>query len=319
VFIVKFSSAGVHQWSKRFGSGSNDSAYSVAVGDSDSVVMTGSYLGNVDFGGGYLNTGGQTNTFIVKLSSGGNHVWSTYLLSYYANRGYGVAVDNSGNVVVTGYFEGTAYLGGPSGSQLVNVTGTSDIYLLRLSTTGGLLWLRSFGSFAVGEMPYAVAADGGGNIVITGNYADGPIDFGGGQLPSAIGSNVFIAKFSSGGAHIWSKGFLTSGRGTGVAMDTAGNVLTTGYFQQAVDLGSGLLTSNGGYDIFVAKYASANGAPLWVNHFGGTGYEAGYGVAVDGVNGNIANTGYFQLTVDFGTELLTSAGGQDIFLIKLLP
>jgi hypothetical protein len=319
IFIMKLSSAGVHQWSSRFGSGGSDSAYGVAVGNSGSVVMTGSYLGNVTFGGGYLNTGGQTNTFIAKFSSGGVHEWSTYLLSYYLNRGYGVTVDNGGNVVVTGYFEGTAYLGGAGGSQLTNATGTADIYLLKLSSTGGLLWSRNFGSSAVGEIPYSVAVDGVGNIVITGNYADGLMDFGGGQLPSAIGSNIFVAKFSSGGSHIWSKGFLTSGRGTGVAVDGSGNVVVTGYFQQAVDLGSGLLTSNGGYDIFVAKYASTNGASMWVDHIGNTGHEAGNGVAVDGANGNIVNTGYFQLTVDFGTELLTSAGGQDIYLLNLQP
>ena len=101
-------------------------------------------------------------------------------------------------------------------------------------------------------------------------------------------------------------------------MDTAGNVLMAGYFQQAVDLGSGLLTSNGGYDIFVAKYASTNGASMWVDHFGGTGYDVGNGVAVD-KSDNVLSTGYFQQTVNFGTELLTSAGGQDIFLIKLSP
>ncbi|MDP6863523.1 MAG: SBBP repeat-containing protein, partial [Acidimicrobiales bacterium] len=50
--------------------------------------------------------------------------------------------------------------------------------------------------------------------------------------------------------------------------------------------------------------------------FGGTDNEIGFGVAVDG-SGNVYTTGYFSGTVDFGAGNVTSAGGIDVFVVKL--
>jgi hypothetical protein len=101
-------------------------------------------------------------------------------------------------------------------------------------------------------------------------------------------------------------------------VDGTGNVVLTGYFQPFVDLGGGLLTSFGTQDIFVAKYASANGAYLWSDQFGGTGYDNGNGVAVDSA-GDIVVTGFFQNVANFGGLSLTSVGSNDFFISKLTP
>ncbi|MBI2819399.1 MAG: hypothetical protein HYX73_05410, partial [Acidobacteria bacterium] len=55
---------------------------------------------------------------------------------------------------------------------------------------------------------------------------------------------------------------------------------------------------------------------IWSRRFGSTSFDSGYGVAVDG-NGNAVVTGAFNGTVDFGGGGLTSAGGGDIFVVKL--
>jgi len=80
-------------------------------------------------------------------------------------------------------------------------------------------------------MSYGVAADPAGNILVTGSMA-GTIDFGGGPLTSAGSSDVFLAKYSAGGAVLWTKHLGGPGPdvGYGVASDSAGNVIVVGYF-----------------------------------------------------------------------------------------
>ena len=74
------------------------------------------------------------------------------------------------------------------------------------------------------------------------------------------------------------------------------------------------LTSNGGYDIFLAKLRP-DGSPLWAKRFGGTSDDIGYGVAVDSED-NVIFTGYFQGTINLNGDLVPSAGGTDIVIVK---
>ncbi len=316
IVIAKFSSIGTHLWSKIFNTAGYSAALGVEADSSDNVVITGYFQGLVTFGGTLLNSGGQTNTFIAKFTSAGAHLWSTMVLSYLPNTGYGVAIDSSNNVVVTGSFQGTAYFGGIGGTTLTSV-GLGDIFVTKLSSAGSFVWTKAFGT-VWDENSYGVAIDSGSNIVITGTYTSAPLDFGGGPLPYNSGTDIFVAKFSPQGSLLWSKGFLASGKSTHVAVDGTGNVVLTGYFMSQVNFGGGLLTSSGSYDAFVAKYAAADGAFLWADRFGGAGIDMGNGVAVDNT-GDIVATGFFAQTVDFGGISLTSTGPQDIFLIKLTP
>ena len=121
--------------------------------------------------------------------------------------------------------------------------------------TGDHLWSNRFGGTS-SEYGHSVAIDSAGNVLVTG-YFQGTADFGGGGLTSAGDLDVFVAKYDASGKHLWSKRFGgTSGDyGLSVAIDSAGNVLVTGYFQGTVDFGGGGLTNAGSVDIFVAKFS----------------------------------------------------------------
>jgi hypothetical protein len=111
--------------------------------------------------------------------------------------------------------------------------------------------------------------------------------------------------------------------GFSIAVDSSGNVYTTGYFQGTVDFdpgaGTSNLTSAGGADVFVSKLDSS-GALVWAKSFGGASADRGQSIAVDS-SGNVYTIGYFAGTVDFdpgtGTSNLTSAGSGDVFVLKL--
>ncbi|MBX2902191.1 MAG: T9SS type A sorting domain-containing protein [Chitinophagales bacterium] len=108
-----------------------------------------------------------------------------------------------------------------------------------------------------------------------------------------------------------------------IFVDGAGSVYTVGSFSGTVDFdpGSGVsnLTAVGSTDAYIQKLNSA-GAFVFARRFGGAGDAVAYGVTVD-PNNFIYITGSFTGNMDSdpnaGTSLLTSAGGTDIFLIRL--
>ena len=107
-------------------------------------------------------------------------------------------------------------------------------------------------------------------------------------------------------------------------VDHDGNSYTTGYFSDIADFDIDpeveyLLTSNGFFDVFVQKNDS-QGNLLWALNIGGEFFEYAVGITTDHL-GNIYVTGVYEGIVDFdpgiGEFFLTSAGGLDIFILKL--
>jgi hypothetical protein len=88
------------------------------------------------------------------------------------------------------------------------------------------------------------------------------VDFGGGNLVSAGGTDIVVAKYSPTGTHLWSQRFgsTDSDRGNTVATDASGNVFMTGRFGETVDFGGGDLVSAGLSDIVIMKYGATTTA-----------------------------------------------------------
>ncbi len=130
-FLVKLSSGGSHIWSKAFSApGSYDRPNAVAADVNGNVVVTGNFSSSIDLGGGvlYAVTTGIQNFYVAKYSSSGTHQWSERFGGTGDMDGLGIATDGAGDVVVTGYFQGTGNFGG----QSLNCAGSTDMYLIRL-------------------------------------------------------------------------------------------------------------------------------------------------------------------------------------------
>ncbi len=315
-FLVKYSSGGAHLWSKRLSTASGlDDGTSLAVDGQGNVIVGGTLYQTSDFGGGPLTSAGGGDIYLVKLTPAGAHVWSRRMGSTADDWVNGVAVDGQGNVTATGYFNGSVNFGGAT----LTSAGGKDIYLAQYSSAGAHLWSRQFGG-AADDIARSVAVDGSGNIVITGNFASSTVDFGGGALANSAGADIFLAKYTSNGAHLWSKrfggGLSLAENGTAVATDASGNILLTGSVVDTIDFGGGPLAGDGYYDIFVAKFA-ATGTHVWSKR---TGNGSGDDVAADPA-GNVILSGDFTGTtpVNFGGGTLSSPGGTDAFLVKFGP
>jgi beta-propeller repeat-containing protein len=251
VFLAKYSSAGVHTWSRRIGGTTDDVVNRLTLDASGGPVAAGYFNGSADFGGGSLTSAGGKDIFVARYTSAGAHVWSKQIGGSLDDIARGVAVDGGGNVVLTGNFASSSVNFG--GGALVN-SGGADIFLAKYDSTGAHVWSKRFGgSFSAAEIGTDVATDGAGNVLLTGSVVD-TIDFGGGPLPSDGWYDIFLAKFSATGAHVWSKR-TGAGEGKGVESEVGDNVIAAGVFSGStrVNFGGADLLSPGGNDTFLVK------------------------------------------------------------------
>ena len=105
-------------------------------------VVLGYLKGQVDFGGGFLTSAGAGDIYLVKRASDGSYVWSQRFGSTEDDRPLAIAIDSSGNLVITGYFRGTVSFGG---AALTAAPGTANGFLAKYSPKSELLWLKQFG------------------------------------------------------------------------------------------------------------------------------------------------------------------------------
>lgn len=250
-FVAKFSSLGLHLWSRSFGDASAQTVKDVAISAGGDVYIAGSFSGSADFGGGLNTSAGGSEGMLVKYSSSGTFVWSRVIGGNSNQNANSVAVDVSGNVVVVGQVTtGTDFgLGTATGF------GLSDTFVAKYNANNVPQWAKLVGD-ASAQVAWGVDTDAQNNVIFTGTNS-GSIDFGGGPLTSAGGNDMFVTKLNSAGNHVWSRraGDTLEQQGRAVAADALNFAYVVGRYQGLVDFGTGTVTSAGGYDAFIAKYA----------------------------------------------------------------
>jgi hypothetical protein len=321
----------------RAGGTSSDTATSVTVDAEGNVYVAGYFSGTVDFdsGPGIYNltstNSTYTDVFVAKYSQTGSLYWARNFGGRTDMCRFGVAVASDGSVYVNGTFsQPQDFDPGPnvfvvSPSEL----GESDVFVLKLSSEGNFVWVRSAGAGSWQCQMHGIAISPEGDVYSSGTFSS-PMDFDPGPntfiLTPTGGDNAFIWKLDPGGNLIWARNVGgTSGDkyGRDVAVGSDGNVYVTGSFSGSADFDPGPgtynLSSRGNYDAFVLKLNST-GDFVWARSMGGTGYDYSLGIAV-APDHSVYTTGSFEGTADFdpgpGAYNITSAGGADPFVSKL--
>lgn len=318
-----------------FGDIDSDYASSVVTDASGNVYETGYFGGTVDFDPGVgtstIATNGAYDIFVSKLNASGELVWVKTIGGSQLDIGYAITLDSSGNPLIAGMYGGTVDFDPGVGTNSLTSSGTRDIFVMKLNTSGALVWAKSFGGTTATDTGYGVAVDSSNNVYFTGEFggtADFDPDAGTTNLTSAGGRDIFVSKLDSTGSLVWAKGFGSAGAssndiGRSIAVDATNNVYSTGTFLGTVDFDPGAGTSSvaslGANDTFVSKLDSS-GNFVWAKTFGGLGNESGNSLAID-PSGNVILGGSFSTTVDFdpgvGTSNLISVGNNDAFVLKL--
>ena len=250
VLIAKYDTSGTLLWQRVLGGASSDYGLGIAVDSSGNVYVTG-YTQSQGAGSG--------DVLIAKYNTSGTIQWQRTLGGANIDYGYGIAVDSSGNVYVTG---NTASQG----------AGSLDVLIAKYNTSGTIQWQRVLGG-ASSDVGNGIAVDSSGNVYIIGStFSQG-----------AGNGDVLIAKYNTSGTIQWQRtlGGASSDYGYGIAVDSSGNVYVTGStFSQGA----------GGRDVLIAKY-DTSGTIQWQRTLGGASSDGGYGIAVDSF-GNVYVTGY---------------------------
>lgn len=280
------------QWALVYGGKLADqSENAVAADAAGNVILAGDYYGTVDFGGGSLTAAGKP-LVVAKLDPGGSHLWSHGFSATGVLYIGGVAVDATGDVLITGSYGGTVDFGdGPLPTAVWD-----DGFVVKLSAAGDVLWSRKFGGLGQ-EWPQSAVVDATGALVVAG-FNDG----GENAVPG-----MFLGKFDSAGNPIYYQQFAGDSKAFGLALDATGNAVVTGSYYQSVNFGGGALSCTYSENFFLAKFDPA-GQLIWDKCAGGI-TSGGRAVAVDSA-GNLVAAGEIDGDVEFDSSTFSASHHQ---------
>lgn len=315
IFVAKYDKTGALLWVSQAGGTGNDRATGLALDSGGTrVLIAGSFGGSVDFGVTNLTSAGNSDILLAQLNPLGNWVWASQAGGTLRDAALGVAVDDSGNAALTGYYQGTARFDG----NTLSTGATNEIFVAKYNSSGRVLWARGAGASTGADTGRAIACDRKGHIYVAGSFF-GSANFGGLNLNSAGDLGIFLAQYnSSNGNVVWARQAGASGQSDDEALalcaDREGSALVSGYIQNQALFGSNLVAtvSSNAPDLFLAKY-DVDGNLAWVQQAGGIFNDYGNSLATDGC-GNAYLAGAFAGKARFGDDTITSIGSSDFFV-----
>lgn len=331
LYINKLDESGNFVWAKSFAGSLSEEGKSIAVDHAGFIYTIGNFYGSIDFDSvsdtDNFSTKGNYDIVILKLDKEGNFIWAKQIGGIGEDIGNCITVDDSSNIYITGYFNGTVDFDPGLGEFYQISEGESDIFVCKIDSAGNLVWAKSFGGL-YGDRGYSISISNNEYLYTTGRFY-GIVDFDPSvdttNLISAGNSDIFINKLDISGNFIWAKrmGGTEMDEARSVQIDSSGNVYTTGFFFETADFDPGpdnySLISYGKDDAFISKLDS-NGNYIWAKQFGGVSINGGISLDIDN-SGNVYTTGYFYTTTDFdpGPETfnLFSTGLHEIYISKL--
>lgn len=237
-------------WGRRY----NAKLLALATDKEGNVWLGGGFEGTVDFGGGpFENAKLNDDMFLAKLDPEGNHLWSKQI----GDEGGGqsgqiatsIATLPDGSAIVAGELDGTADFG----AGLVAADVGSDVFILKVSPTGLLVWQQVF-SGEKWQRPKTVAVLPGGDIAVSGLFWS-EIVCGDTWLTKDEQTGAFFARLDAEGEVIACSSVspTMSADAAALAPQADGGLWVAGVFKGDVTLGAEDFTSGNDFDSFVAR------------------------------------------------------------------
>lgn len=332
-FVSSFSEWGTRRWSTYLGGSSDDIARACVATPFGDVLIGGSTLSTtgITTNGAHQGTHGDAGTFgdafVSRFDTSGVLLWSTYIGGSWQDEIKAMALDTTENIYLTGYTQSSDNIS-TSGTYSPNYNGSKDMFLIKMSSSGSVLWGTYFGD-ANDEEATGIAVRNG-KIAVTGitNSTTGiaPIDAHQSSLQGP--RDIFVVVFYSNGQRDWATyyGGSQTEDGGGVAIDSLENIYVSGttFSSNGIHSSGAYQTTfaGGSIDAFLVKF-SPQGQRIWGTYYGGPGNDEALYCHVDPF-GDI----YFGGTTSSSSSIASSNGyktfkgvsnnpiANDAFLVK---
>ncbi len=325
-------------WFTAYGDNGTDMAKNLAIDKAGNTYIIGYISKEI---GDSKNPKMQIMTFLLKYDSKGKLQWSKEISGENSNEGKGVALDDEGNVYISGNFINTINL---DKTNMIRDSKDVNTYIAKYNSNGNYIWHKILRpNQAVVDAHHHQADNHSGHthfhpiinqitdmktdrdnhIYLTG-YFSKTIDFDPSEkeaLLSAEGEmNAFLVKLDNEGNYLWAKVLTTKdvSKSNAIAFDSQGNVYMTGSFSETATLGNVSIQSNGGEGLFVAKL-NQDGKEQWIKKIDNTKLNSGNYIHID-TNDYIYVTGYISSRTEFNeiaTVLDVYENSKNLFIAKL--
>ena len=259
----------VARWAIGAGGRGYEEASAVAIDSIGDVVVAGAgYLSTADLGNGPIGNDGTNGwSFLTKrVASDGSSRWSIAINPYLPNAGANIisvviAADDS--ILVGGNYGGKVSFGGK-----VVTGGMGSAFVAKFSADGAMEWLHDLGPDSLTQLAQ-MSLDPAGNIVISGSYGKGALDFLGQHYDVLTNDGGFIAELDPQGMPVWGH-FFTNPDGVAIyghTVTATGDVIVSGVFAGSAAIGGAVLDALAPRRGFLARFRN-DGLYLWSRTFG---------------------------------------------------
>ncbi len=301
-----------------------DSPTSITINNNNTMYITGSFEGEVDFDPGYTgdifnSTENSKDIFITKLKTDSSYLWTKTIGGNDWDGAEAIAVDSKGDIYIAGGFNSTVDFNPTDGVDEHTSNGITDIFITKFNFSGVYQWTKTLGSPNY-DMIEDIIVDSDDNVLVVGSFSDTLAISETEGYDSKGLADIFVSKLDKNGNFLWTKIFGGPQWETygSIAVDRNNNVYVIGDFFEYIKFDDEIeRVSLGGYDIFMAKL-DKDGKYLLGKTIGGNNDEYGESIDIDN-NNNILITGGFidDIILESTTESFTSNGATDIFIFKI--
>jgi hypothetical protein len=251
IFLAKYDSNGVVRMVAKAGGLGEDAGTALTLDRFGYIYVSGYFSETASFRSQKFVSNGGKDAFLAKYHPGGLIEFVHAYGSTGDDLASSVSLDGSGDIFLTGTFNGSINFDG----NLVS-SQQKDAFLVMLNNSTGLAnWAIGLGGPG-DDAGMGVSADGASNAVVTGAFS-GSARFGNKLLQSAGGTDIYIAKFDALGKLLWAESAGGTGDDSGISVCLEHDDIPyiTGNFQHKSAFGDAVITSVGNSAYFFAKMA----------------------------------------------------------------